>query len=37
LHVGVTGETVTAVVVKGLIERDAAGASGLDPIAGWPF
>jgi hypothetical protein len=25
LHAGVTGETVTAMVVKGLFERDAAG------------
>jgi hypothetical protein len=25
VHAGVTGETVTAVVVKGLISRDAAG------------
>jgi hypothetical protein len=24
LHAGVTGETVTAVLVKGLVERDAA-------------
>jgi hypothetical protein len=29
LHAGVTGETVTAVVVKGLVERDAAGALAL--------
>ena len=26
LHAGVTGENVTAMVVKGLLERDAAGA-----------
>jgi hypothetical protein len=25
LHAGVTGETVTAVMVKGLIDRDTAG------------
>jgi hypothetical protein len=29
LHAGVTGETVTAVVVKGLVERDTAGALAL--------
>jgi hypothetical protein len=26
LHAGVTGENVTAMVVKGLLERDTAGA-----------
>jgi hypothetical protein len=29
LHAGVTGETVTAVMVKGLVERDAAAALAL--------
>jgi hypothetical protein len=29
VHAGVTGETVTAMVVKGLIERDAGGALAL--------
>jgi hypothetical protein len=29
LHAGVTGENVTAMVVKGLIERDAGGALSL--------
>jgi hypothetical protein len=29
LHAGVAGETVTAMVVKGLVERDAAGVLAL--------
>ena len=29
LHAGLTGETVTAMVVKGLVERDAGGALSL--------
>jgi len=29
LHAGVTGETVTAMAVKGLVERNAAGALSL--------